>query len=142
MKIKKQRRRIENVHYRLTVYRKGEQGGMSVDCDEHGNVFPFKNECVKKNFEEHIANAEGKYDKPFVQTFRNAYYEPAVGECNRCGHDVHLHGFTNTCEKCGTDYNMSGQQLASREQWGEETGESLSDILNPRYDEESGLNDY
>lgn len=56
---------------------------------------------------------------------------PAVGECDHCGRHVHLHGFTNTCQ-CGADYNMSGQRLASRTQWGEETGESISDILAVR----------
>lgn len=54
---------------------------------------------------------------------------PAVGECNHCSRDVYLHGFTNTCE-CGIDYNMSGQELAHRSHWGEETGESLADILS------------
>ena len=49
------------------------------------------------------------------------------GKC-RCGRDVEFSKFTNTCE-CGADYNMSGQQLAPRSQWGEETGESLADIL-------------
>jgi len=32
------------------------------------------------------------------------------------------------CE-CGRDYNMSGQLLAPRAQWGEDTGESPSEIL-------------
>lgn len=45
-----------------------------------------------------------------------------------CGHHVECRGFTNTCE-CGADYNMSGDRLAPREQWGEETGESADDIL-------------
>lgn len=53
---------------------------------------------------------------------------PAVGLC-QCGHLVTLYGFTNTCERCGRDYNMDGQLLAPREQWGEETGETLADIL-------------
>ena len=53
---------------------------------------------------------------------------PSIGLCD-CGRRVRLSGFTNTCEGCGTDYNRSGQRLASREQWGEETDESLSDIL-------------
>ncbi len=65
---------------------------------------------------------------PEIQTYGKHIHTPAVGECNRCGADVHLYGFTNTCE-CGADYNMSGQELAPREQWGEETGESLADIL-------------
>lgn len=51
-----------------------------------------------------------------------------VGACNHCDCEVELTGFTNTCE-CGTDYNGAGQELAPREQWGEETGESVSDIL-------------
>ena len=52
---------------------------------------------------------------------------PAVGRCS-CGREVVLGGFTNSCE-CGRDYNSAGQELAPRSQWGEETGESLSDIL-------------
>jgi len=50
-------------------------------------------------------------------------------ECD-CGEEVYCDGFTNTCE-CAADYNSSGQRLAPREQWGEETGESLADILGP-----------
>lgn len=45
-----------------------------------------------------------------------------------CGRLVGCYSFTNTCI-CGTDYNSFGQRLAPREQWGEETGESLSDIF-------------
>lgn len=50
-------------------------------------------------------------------------------EIKCCGEWLLCSGFTNTCSNCGSDYNMSGQQLAPREQWGEETGESASDIL-------------
>jgi len=46
-----------------------------------------------------------------------------------CGRDVTCSGFTNTCE-CGRDYNHAGQLLAPRSQWGEETGETASDIIN------------
>jgi Zn finger protein HypA/HybF involved in hydrogenase expression len=52
--------------------------------------------------------------------------------CKVCGHKVTLwDSFLNTCENCGTDYNGCGQVLAPRSQWGEETGESLADILGP-----------
>jgi len=54
---------------------------------------------------------------------------PAIGVCNRCSAEVVLGGFTNTCE-CGADYNSAGQELAPRCFWGEETGESLSDIMS------------
>jgi hypothetical protein len=62
-----------------------------------------------------------------VEKREHHYTSPAIGEC-ACGEEVSLSGFTNTCE-CGRDYNMSGQLLADRSQWGEETFESLSDIL-------------
>lgn len=44
-----------------------------------------------------------------------------------CGARVALVGFTNGCD-CGRDYNRSGQLLAPRSQWGEETGEHPADI--------------
>lgn len=53
-----------------------------------------------------------------------------------CGGKVVCEGFTNTCDRCGRDYNGSGQLLAPRSQWGEETGESLSDILGIDCDRE------
>lgn len=36
----------------------------------------------------------------------------------------------DNCFICGRDYNWNGTLLAPRGQWGEETGECLSDILN------------
>jgi hypothetical protein len=52
------------------------------------------------------------------------YREPAEGICN-CGRTLVLtDSWANTC-KCGREYNGSGQELAPREQWGEETGESF-----------------
>ena len=55
--------------------------------------------------------------------------EPAIGICDACGKDVVLdHTMTNTCE-CGAEYNLCGQRLAPREQWGEETGETESEIM-------------
>jgi len=37
---------------------------------------------------------------------------------------------------CGADYNWNGTRLAPREQWGEETGESIADIMRPMSDED------
>jgi hypothetical protein len=45
-----------------------------------------------------------------------------------CGEILYCAHFTNTCD-CGIDYDSSGQELAPRSQWGEETGESVADIL-------------
>jgi hypothetical protein len=49
-----------------------------------------------------------------------------TGVCS-CGEVIELHNFTNTCFECGKDYNSSGQELAPRDQWGEETGEHWSE---------------
>jgi len=53
--------------------------------------------------------------------------EAKMIQCD-CGSSVACRNFTNTCE-CGADYNMSGQLLAPRSQWGEETGETADDVL-------------
>ena len=62
-------------------------------------------------------------------TKRDSEGRELAGEC-LCGNEVELGHFTCTCEKCGLDYNWVGQLLGPREQWGEETGESLADILD------------
>ena len=54
---------------------------------------------------------------------------PALFECPGCGHQFELLAFTNTCSGCGKDFNQGGQGLAPRDQWGEDTGESLDEIL-------------
>jgi len=53
---------------------------------------------------------------------------PILGRCD-CGASVELGRFTCTCQHCGRDYNWAGTRLAPRPQWGEDTGESLADIL-------------
>ncbi len=47
-----------------------------------------------------------------------------------CGITLICASFTNTCD-CGADYGPNGDRLAPREHWGEETGESASDVLVP-----------
>jgi len=66
--------------------------------------------------------------------YRLEYYEnefdyriPAQILC--CEKWMSLGNFTNTCTYCGADYNGSGQLLASRHCWGEETGEHWSECL-------------
>ena len=46
-----------------------------------------------------------------------------------CGDWVLCEYNTNTCDRCGVDYNMSGQRLAPRSQWGEETGEHWTECV-------------
>lgn len=99
--------------------------GFAFDCDANGKVDVSKLQpAALKNYQQVSELGGGE-----IVTLCNRQVIPAVGECNQCGKDVELHGFTNTCE-CGVDYNMSGQELAPRSQWGEETGEHIFDILS------------
>jgi hypothetical protein len=76
----------------------------------------------------------GYWKKEIVQ-FSNISRGYTLIKCD-CGEEVYCDGFTNTCECCGADYNSAGQQLAPRCFWGEETGESIADILGPSMKED------
>lgn len=129
MKIISQRQHHEDVTYRLFFEdRENDGAGYSFTCDKEGNVQQdLLGEFGKANLAKCRENKDNRFFSPDVCEQINRWVEPAVGECP-CGCSVSLDGFTNTCE-CGRDFNMSGQELAPRDQWGEETGESLSDIL-------------
>lgn len=137
----KNRERIESVSYTRDFDYQGEVGwGFGFPCDEHGNVDVDElNPCARENFAACLAgeaNGRPVVDRG-VKECRGSYVEPAIGLCDDCGAEVYLDGFTNTCD-CGADYNMSGQRLAPRCQWGEETGESVADILSVDYDGDPG----
>ena len=108
------------------------RGGYGFDCDASGNVDVSKLQPPARDAFEQLTKTgmvNGcKYIDLGVSKSENCYRIPAVGACNACNRPVTLAGFTNTCE-CGADYNSAGQQLAPREQWGEETGETAADIL-------------
>lgn len=115
------------VEYRLFFQRRGESygTGCSFECDATGKVKDGLPIAAQLNYRRSSLNLEGTYDPPIVEKLEHPYRHPTIGEC-ACGAQVELAGFTNTCE-CGRDYNGSGQELAPREQWGEETGESWFD---------------
>ena len=133
MKIIKQREMITSISYNLCFeVIKHPGSGYTFSCDEHGRVdleklaeekpaaFANYNMCL-------IRVKSGEVKCLGVIKNEHTYWEPAEGVCS-CGKVVYLTGFTNTCE-CGRDYNMSGQELAERSQWGEDTNEHLADIL-------------
>lgn len=97
--------------------------GYAFDCDQNGNVNESKlSDCARGSLAECRANANGIYQPGRVEKFDRAVFEYAEGRCE-CGEIVILDRFTNPCD-CGRDYNMFGQELAPRDQWGEETGET------------------
>lgn len=157
MKIIQKRERHESTSYSLSFRYESEAGaGYAFDCDKDGKVDVEKlNPCAQHSYQvcmsgivtRMVGMRYWRYDdehcEPIlctgswltekilnegVKEYHHSWTEPAAGECE-CGEVVVLDGFTNTCQ-CERDYNMSGQLLAPRECWGEETGESLSDILS------------
>lgn len=129
MKIISERRTVEGVEYSLGFEWVGTPGaGFSFACDKDGNIdVEAMPATARGNYEMCLANPGGELRATGVETREWSYREPAIGKCE-CGREVALEGFTNTCD-CGRDYNMSGQMLAPRAQWGEETGETWQDCM-------------
>lgn len=127
LEIVKHREHKESVeYYRDFLWRKDPTGGLWFPCDKDGNLLN-ENPASKENYEKCLNGTFDVVDYG-IKKHVNRWVEPAEAKCI-CGHIIYLASFTNTCEKCHRDYNMSGQLLASREQWGEETGETADDIL-------------
>jgi hypothetical protein len=105
--------------------------GWSFPCDALGRVFEDElAPAVKRILAACLSgiNDGDRVSKAEVKSYTHSHHRPAIARCV-CGQDIELSGFTNTCDKCGRDYNSSGQSLAPRSHWGEETEESPEDIL-------------
>ena len=130
MIILRQRKTVEAVSYMLWFERRDCPGaGYSFPCSEDGTV---DEQLLRPAAQESLVRVRG-YEAPFylaprVERVVTRWDEPRVGLC-ACGCEVELDRFTNTCARCERDYNSAGQELAPRDQWGEETGEYLGDIL-------------
>ena len=126
MRILKRRTHHHHVEHRLSFERVGAGGGYSFGCNEAGHLDEANlPPAARDNYRACLAGLA--LVRSVVESVHD-FTESAVGECDVCSREVVLGGFTNTCD-CGADYNGSGQLLAPREQWGEETGESVADIL-------------
>jgi hypothetical protein len=124
--------RVETAVTELTFWYVGHHGnwGFSFPCDPQGNV-----DIASLN-----PTAQGNYQKCLTKTMQPPVEAPEIvhntvigrqsriGRCH-CGSMICLDNFTNSCDHCGRDYNSSGQELGSREFWGEETGERPSDCI-------------
>ena len=100
--------------------------GYSFDCDAQGELKPTNPDAME-NYRKCVAGENG-YRDAGIQSHEFCYRTDRIGKC-RCGEEVYLMNFTNTCE-CGIDYNMNGDQLVDRRYWGEETGECAADLNN------------
>jgi hypothetical protein len=138
-KFLKRSQRVVHVEYALYFERdNGLGGGWGPSCDKDGNVSQeeLAAKPIARQEWERVQDCIARgvptgYLEPIIHEYRNRYVEPAVIECDTCQRPVTLHSaIENECA-CGAIYNMSGQALAPRECWGEETGETYADIVGP-----------
>jgi len=132
MKIVSKRERIEYTSYQRVFDYADEPGsGFGFPCTAEGVIESDMCDAAKENLAHCLTgiawNGRKLIDRG-IATHRATYIKEAVGVCCECGREVYLSGFTCSCE-CGADYNSSGQRLAPRPQWGEETGESAADLI-------------
>ena len=120
-----QRQRVQVERFCLEFNSRSVAGwGYAFDCDRRGVVnVAALTPAAQQNYLEVKADAGKKFRPPYIHDWSHSYTEPTVLRCD-CGREVILDGFTCECE-CGVLYNQSGQRLASKSQWGEETGESF-----------------
>lgn len=128
MKIITPSRYEETVEYSLWFgYKDAPGAAWAPSCTETGAVInpehAARAEDIRARWDEHFQYI---YEEPYVRKFEHSHRIAAVGKCE-CGRKVELwNAMTNTCD-CGREYNGSGQELAPRHQWGEETGEHWSE---------------
>lgn len=121
-----EREDFEETAYWHSFLLRGEGGrGFTFDVTENDELLK-PNPSAAENFRK---CKDGTFDviDEGIKSRKVRWHTVRIGRCY-CGAEVALDGFTNTCD-CGRDYNWAGQELAPRSQWGEETGESLADIL-------------
>lgn len=141
-------RKLTVVEYRHHFCRKSDPGsGYSFPTDKDGNVDgPHAKVWGWSKRIAELQNDPNYIDEGIV-VYRRSFRDPAIIKCSGtvdywndartdvihkpCDAEVVLNMvMTNTCDKCGADYSVSGQRLAPRSQWGWDTGESLDEILS------------
>ena len=132
----------EVTEYRRCFWYPGYEGsaGFTFECDKDGFIdldalAADKPQAFKNWQKAAVGIKDGSMVDGGVECSTIRWKDPRVGRCP-CGEEVVLDRFTNTCAECGADYNQSGQRLAPRDQWGEETGENYLDVLAVDYDQE------
>lgn len=127
--IRRAEHHTEQSYWREFTFRDNHNAGFGFPSDAEGHVdrdaLP---ERARANLDRCLSGDLDVVDRG-VRVEERRWTEPAAIRC-QCGRaEVELAGFTNTCRHCGRDYDSSGSLLAPRDQWGEETGESLAEIL-------------
>ncbi len=124
--IKRREHKTETTYDHCFHWKTDKSSGYSFPCDKEGNLKNLRPEA-ESNYQMCLVSDDLVDDG--IRPYTHSWIEPAIARCE-CSHKIQLESFTNTCEKCGRDYNLSGQNLAPRSQWGWDTGETLNEILD------------
>lgn len=111
--------------------------GFSFPCNEQGGVdeISLSPEGLKNYYD--LLSGKTAYTRKYVEEVKCCNKIPAVMLCH-CGRHLDMvpDGAGAVDCECGRIFNLFGQELSPREEWGEETGESLADIYSDRDPEE------
>jgi hypothetical protein len=124
-KIIRKSQRITEIDYDLGfAYAAVPGAGFGFPCSPEGEVFTLSKSAQANLAACLTGEVAGEVVIPLgVREFHRTYTVPALLRCD-CGARVQLDStWANACSGCGREYNGSGQLLAPRWQWGEETGE-------------------
>jgi hypothetical protein len=104
--------------------------GYSFPCDAAGVIDTESlNPAARENLMRLNHDWRGHYTAPSLECRRHRIVDDAIIKCECCGHRIQLYStWANGCDHCHAEYNGSGQRLADRCQWGEETGETAADL--------------
>jgi hypothetical protein len=104
-------------------------------CGFHGSTGTWKAPDGSEGIFCYVCATKGATSALRWGRVENETWVPGLTEVKCCGTWLACDRFTNTCHRCGRDYNWNGQALAPREFWGEETGETAGEILMGPVDE-------
>lgn len=113
---------------RVFERRSDPSSGYSFPCDEQGEPLPGEMQAAGWRSYFYVLDHPEQYADRGVVKRRWACRHPAIIRCP-CGKAVSLDdAWLNICS-CGRDFDGAGNVLAPRSQWGEETGESLAEMM-------------
>ena len=97
---------------------------MYVDHGWNDGVWSEEKDIGYQNFLKVLSTGDYK-----MGYYENVHFHKVSAQIKCCDKWLSLGKFTNTCGECEADYNGSGQLLASRRLWGEETGEHWTECM-------------
>ncbi len=113
------------LYMRSFAWRNDPETGFSFQCALNGSVILLTDDA-RQNYRKCV---DGIYDviDCGILAITQSWIEPAIGRCI-CGTDVVLKNPSNTCRKCGRNYDMGGFLLGIQERIKEDGKTSADDL--------------